>query len=73
MDLQGLETSFFHGWNGRHVWLILVVKLIFYDVIMMEERLYTQILFYRISQVKRELLTSFLKCFNLRLILMKKV
>ena len=21
MDLQGLEMSFFHGWNGRHVWL----------------------------------------------------
>ena len=42
MNLQKLEISFFHGWNGRHVWLITVVKLIFYDVIVMKE---TQILF----------------------------
>ena len=39
MDLQGLETSFFYCWNGRHVSLITVVKLIFYDVIVMKERL----------------------------------
>ena len=39
MDLQGLETSFFHGWDGRHVWLIPVVKLFFYDVIVVKERL----------------------------------
>ena len=32
MDLQGLETSFFHGR------LIPVVKLFFYDVIEMKER-----------------------------------
>ena len=38
-DLQGLQISFFHGWNGRHVWLIPVVKLIFYDVIEVKERL----------------------------------
>ena len=39
MDLRRLETLFFHGWNGRHAWLIPVVKLIFYDVIVMKERL----------------------------------
>ena len=39
MDLQGLETSFFYGWNGRHVWLILFVKLFSYDVILVKERL----------------------------------
>ena len=39
MDLQGLETSFFHGWNGRHVGLILPVKLFSYDVIVVKERL----------------------------------
>ena len=39
MDLQGIETLFFHGWNGREVWLIPVVKLIFYDVILMKKRL----------------------------------
>ena len=39
IDLQRLKTSFFHGWNGRHAWLIPVVKLIFYDVIVMKERL----------------------------------
>ena len=39
MDLQRLETSFFHGRNDRHAWLIPVVKLIFYDVIVMKERL----------------------------------
>ena len=59
------RISIFHGLNGRHVWLIQVVKLIFYDVIVVKERLYTQILFYRISRVRRELLTLFLKRFNL--------
>ena len=39
MDLRGLETSFVHGWNGRHVWLILLVKKNFYDVILVKERL----------------------------------
>ena len=39
MDLQGLETSFFHGYDGRHVWLIPVVKLSFFDVIVVKERL----------------------------------
>ena len=39
LDLQEIETSFFHGWNGRHVWLIPVVKLFFYDVIVVKERL----------------------------------
>ena len=33
------RNFFFHGWNGRHVWLIPVVKLVFYDVIVMKERL----------------------------------
>ena len=55
-----LETSFFHGWNGRHVWLISVVKLIFYDVIVMKERLWTQILFYRISRVRNDERTRWL-------------
>ena len=39
MDLQGLETLFFHDWNGIEVWLIPVVKLIFNNVILMKERL----------------------------------
>ena len=39
MDLQGLETSFFHVRDGRHVWLIPVVKLFFYDVIEVKDRL----------------------------------
>ena len=39
IDLQGLETSFFHGWNWRQVWLILLAKLFFYDVIIVKERL----------------------------------
>ena len=39
MDLQELETSFFHGRDGRHVWLIPVVKFFFYDVIEVKERL----------------------------------
>ena len=39
MDLEGLETSFFHGWNGRHVRLILLVKKVFYDVIVVKESL----------------------------------
>ena len=39
MDLQELETSFFHGWNCRHVWLILLVKLFSYDLIVVKERL----------------------------------
>ena len=39
MDLQKLETLFFHGWNNKDVWLIAVVKLILYDVIVMKERL----------------------------------
>ena len=39
MDLRGLETSFFHDRDGRHVWLIPVVKLFFYDVIEVKERL----------------------------------
>ena len=37
--VRPIETSFFHGWNGRHVWLIPVVKLFFYDVIVVKERL----------------------------------
>ena len=65
MNLQGLEASIFHGWNVGHALLIPVVKLFFYDVIVMKERLYTQILFYRISRVGKELLISFLNCFNL--------
>ena len=56
MDLQLLETLFLHGWNGRHVWLILLVKIFLYDVILVKERLYTQILFYRISRVREKLL-----------------
>ena len=35
----GLKTSFFHGWNGRNVLLIQVVKSIFYDGIVLKERL----------------------------------
>ena len=73
IDLQGLETSLFHCWNGKYLSLIKVLKLIFYDVIVMKERLWTPNLFYRISRVRKELLTSFLKRFNLRLMLMKKV
>ena len=39
MDLRGLENLFFHDRDGRHVWLILVVKFFFYDVIEVKEGL----------------------------------
>ena len=73
MDLRGLETSFIHDRDGRHVWLILVVKFFFYDVIEVKEGLKTQIIFYRISRVRKEILNLFLKIFNPWLIPMKKV
>ena len=64
MDLRGLETSFIHDRDRRHVWLILVVKFFFYDVIEVKEGLTTQIIFFRISRVRKEILNLFLKIFN---------
>ena len=73
MDLQGLETLFIHDRDGRHVWLILVIKFFFYDVIEVKKGLKTQIIFYRISRVRKKISNLFLKIFNPWLIPMKKV